>query len=190
MSTEGRVIELKRDGETYQLELTDENGCWIVPLSVGQVRSLQEAIARELPDSSTERNSASTTSKKIEDIERLVNAMMVRLPPGVLYQGSMPSALTPADELPRHASHIRRPYSLTSIAVTQGLYTLVMDHNPVQQMLSVLPTSMTCTWLMAPKKRGTIAHPFLDHRKPVVYVSWLDAVLQQAVAAPWQRSRL
>ena len=86
MSTEGRVIELKRDGETYQLELTDENGCWIVPLSVGQVRSLQEAM-RGASGYSTERNPASTTSKKIEDIERLVNAMMVRLPPGVLYQG-------------------------------------------------------------------------------------------------------
>ena len=79
--------------------------------------------------------------------------------------------------LPRHASHIRRPYSLTSIAVTQGLYTLVMDHNPVQQMLSVLPHLNDLHLVDGAQEEGdNTAHPFLDHRKPVVYVSWLDAV--------------
>jgi formylglycine-generating enzyme len=129
---------LSHDAQRLLLEIVGPEGTWQVPIDKEQAKRLGTELLQLSEGKSSEE----------EIFSQFIKELMVRLPSGKLWMGSMPSEGIPKEELPRHPVVLKQPYSIASLPVTQGLYRWIMGSNPSLSKGSKKPVE-TVSWFDA-----------------------------------------
>ena len=127
------------DSQRLILEIVGSDGTWQIPIDKDQA----ERLGKDLVQLSTHEES------DVDLLTQFLDELMIDLPGGVLWMGSMPGEQVPEEELPRHSVTLGEGFSVAALPVTQGLYRMIMGENPSVE-------------------KGS--------KKPVESISWFDAI--------------
>jgi len=130
---------LPHDSQRLLLEILGPDGAWQIPIDKVQAGNL----GNQLIELSKEQNTEGAS------LEQFLDELMISLPAGKLWMGSMPAEKIPEEELPRHPVNLSKNFAVSALPITQGFYRLIMGENPSVD-------------------KGS--------KKPVESVSWFDSV--------------